>query len=70
MFKTILYIFTFYSLSIATEKQDIVDVLDSYNEAFGQANYSDIINYFDYPASFNLASFMITFIDVSELMFC
>ena len=54
MFKTILYIFTFYSLATATEKQNIVDVLDSYNEAFGQADYSDIVNYFDYPASFNL----------------
>ena len=54
MFKAILYIFIFYSLIIATERQDIVDVLESYNEAFGQADYSDIVNYFDYPASFNL----------------
>ena len=54
MFTAILYIITFYSLAIATEKQDIVDVLESYNEAFGQANYSDIVNYFDCPASFNL----------------
>ena len=41
-------------MAAATEKQDIVGVLDSYNEAFGKANYSDIVNYFDYPASFNL----------------
>ena len=54
MFKTILYIFIFYSLAIATERQDIIDVLENYNNAFGKANYSDIVNYFDYPASFNL----------------
>ena len=54
MFKTILYIFTFYSLAAATERQDIIDVLENYNKAFGKADYSDIINYFDYPASFNL----------------
>ena len=54
MFKAILYIFTFYSLAIATERQDIIDVLESYNEAFGKADYSNIVNYFDYPASFNL----------------
>ena len=54
MFKAILYIFIFYSLAIAIEKQDIVDVLESYNETFRQANYSDIVNYFDCPVSFNL----------------
>ena len=41
-------------MAIATERQDIVDVLENYNEAFGKADYSDIVNYFDYPASFNL----------------
>ena len=54
MFKAILYIFIFYSLAIATERQNIIDVLESYNEAFGKAEYSNIVNYFDYPASFNL----------------
>ena len=54
MFKTILYIIIFYSLSIASTRQDIVDVLNNYNKAFGEANYSDIANYFDYPTSFNL----------------
>ena len=54
MFKAILYIFTFYSLATATEKQNIVDVLDSYNEAFGQADYSDIVNYFDYSKTIYL----------------
>ena len=54
MFKKILYIFIFYSLSIAIERQDIIDVLDDYNKAFKNADYSDIVNYFDYPASFNL----------------
>ena len=41
-------------MAIATERQDIVDVLENYNEAFGKADYSDIVNYFDYPVSFNL----------------
>ena len=54
MFKSILYIFIFYSLTIATERQDIIDVLENYNEAFGKADYANIINYFDYPVSFNL----------------
>tara|TARA_B100000614_G_scaffold95703_1_gene86453 strand:- start:15 stop:458 length:444 start_codon:yes stop_codon:yes gene_type:complete len=54
MFKSILYIFIFYSLTIATERQDIIDVLENYNEAFGKADYSNIINCFDYPVSFNL----------------
>jgi len=30
MFKKILYIFIFYSLAIATERQDIVDMLENY----------------------------------------
>tara|TARA_Y100001968_G_scaffold54490_1_gene45704 strand:- start:595 stop:1038 length:444 start_codon:yes stop_codon:yes gene_type:complete len=54
MYKTILYTFIFYSLATATEKENIIDVLENYNEAFGKAEYSDIVNYFDYPASFNL----------------
>ena len=41
-------------MAIATERQNIVDVLENYNKAFGKADYSDILNYFDYPASFNL----------------
>ena len=44
----------FYSVSIASTRQDIVDILDNYNKAFGEANYSDIVNYFDYPTTFNL----------------
>ena len=54
MFKMILHIFIFFSLTIATQRQDIVDVLEGYNKAFGEANYSDIVNYFNFPASFNL----------------
>ena len=44
MFKAISYIFIFYSLIIAIERQDIVEVLENYNEAFGKADYSDIVN--------------------------
>ena len=54
MFKTILYIFIFFSLVIASERQNIVDVLENYNESFGNSDYSDIVNYFDYPTYFNL----------------
>ena len=32
MFKTILYIFIFYSLAIAIERQDIIDVLENFAE--------------------------------------
>ena len=39
---------------MATAREDILNVLEIYNEAFGKADYSDIINYFDYPAYFNL----------------
>ena len=54
IFKLILYIFIFHTLAMATAREDILNVLESYNEAFGKADYSDIINYFDYPAYFNL----------------
>ena len=54
MFKAIIYIFIFYSLAISNERENIVNVLESYNDAFVRADYSDIVNHFDYPASFNL----------------
>ena len=54
MFKTILLVFMFLSSVIAIERQDIVNVLNKYNEAFGEADYSKIVNYFDYPTFFNL----------------
>ena len=52
--KIIFFIYIFYSSALATERQDIVNVLENYNKAFGKADYSDIVNYFDYPVSFNL----------------
>ena len=54
MFKTIIYILIFHSLAISNKREDIVNVLESYNDAFVRADYSDIVNHFDYPASFNL----------------
>ena len=54
MFKTIIYILIFHSLAISYKREDIVNVLESYNDAFARADYSDIVNHFDYPASFNL----------------
>tara|TARA_B100001996_G_C18652693_1_gene590033 strand:+ start:886 stop:1323 length:438 start_codon:yes stop_codon:yes gene_type:complete len=52
MFKIVFFIF--FSLAIAIEKQDIIDIMDKYNKSFGEANYSELITYFDYPTSFNL----------------
>ena len=54
MFKIILFVSIFFSSVIAIERQDIIDVLENYNEAFWKAEYSDIFNHFDYKASFNL----------------
>ena len=48
------------SLMMSSEKQDILDILEEYNNAFGEANYSKIIKFFDYPASFNLNDKTIT----------
>ena len=36
------------------EKQAIIDILERYNKVFGESNYSEIANCFDFPASFNL----------------
>ncbi len=54
MSKIIIYLLISHSLLISSEKENIIDVLEKYNKAFGEANYSEIINYFDYPVSFNL----------------
>lgn len=49
-----LILLLFCSLNMSLEKQDIIEVLDNYNNAFGKSNYSEIVKNFDYPASFNL----------------
>ena len=41
MLKTISY-FILISLAAANQKQNIIDLLDQYNTAFGKADYSDI----------------------------
>ena len=53
-------LFIFFSFLISNEKQSILSMLDDYNEAFANANYSKIIGFFDYPASFNLQDKTIT----------
>ena len=58
--KNLLILIVFFSLILSNQKQDIVDVLQSYNKAFGEADYSKIITFFDYPASFNLSDKTIT----------
>ena len=54
MLKIISYFFILISLAAANQKQNIIDLLDQYNTAFGKADYSDIAKCFDYRAYFNL----------------
>ena len=54
MFKIVLFIVLFFSSIMPADKQAIIDALERYNKAFGEANYSEITNCFDLPASFNL----------------
>ncbi len=54
MFKTISLIFIFSTLLMPNEKENILNVLEDYNKAFGEANYSQIVSFFDYPTFFNL----------------
>ena len=58
--KNYIVLFLFISLIHTHQKQDIVDVLQSYNKAFGEADYSKIISFFDYPTSFNLSDKTVT----------
>ena len=53
MFKIILFVGLFFASAMSMQRQDILDVLDSYNQAFGEADYAQIVNFFDYPTSFN-----------------
>ena len=52
MFK--IFLFIILSFIMPVEKQAIIDILERYNKVFGEANYSEIANCFDFPASFNL----------------
>jgi len=54
MFRIFLFFVIITGSVFTTEKQDIIDVLEKYNKAFGEADYSGIINFFDRPSSFNL----------------
>lgn len=55
MIKIFTFTLIFISSIICSEKKQILDVLDKYNKAFGEANYSQIIKFFDYPTYFNLS---------------
>jgi len=55
MIKIFTFTLIFISSIICSEKKEILDVLDKYNKAFGEANYSQIIKFFDYPTYFNLS---------------
>ncbi len=54
MIKIFTFTLIFISSIICSEKKQILDVLNKYNKAFGEANYSQIIKFFDYPTYFNL----------------
>ena len=38
----------------SVEKENIIEVLDNYSKAFGDADYSKIVSFFDSQVSFNL----------------
>ena len=54
MFKAALLISLFFSFLMPSPKNDILAVMNIYNKAFGEADYSKIVQLFDYPASFSL----------------
>ncbi len=54
MFRVVLLIYLFFSFLMPSLKSDILVVMDIYNKAFAEADYSRIVKIFDYPASFNL----------------
>ena len=54
MFRVALLIYLFFSFLMPSPKNDIIVVMDIYNKAFAEADYSRIVKLFDYPASFNL----------------
>ena len=60
MHKIILFLVVFLSSALSLEKENIIDVLERYNKAFGEENYSKIISFFDYPTSFNLKDKTVT----------
>ena len=54
MLKIILLLLMTISLATSNKKEDIINILEGYNNAFSNENYSKIISFFDYPTSFNL----------------
>ena len=61
MFNKFLFLVLFFSLFLASDqKEEIKNVLNDYNDAFGKADYSKIVSFFDTPASFNLEEKTIT----------
>ena len=60
MFRLIGILFVFITLMVSGERENILDVLNRYNDAFGKSNYSEIVDFFDYPVSFNLQNKTIT----------
>ena len=55
-----LFFLIFFSMSVADEKNEILDLLNQYNSAFADANYSEIVDFFNFPVSFNLQDKTVT----------
>lgn len=54
MIRLVVFIIILLSSAISNERENIIKLLENYNNAFGKSDYSEIINCFDYPSSFNL----------------
>ena len=54
MIRLVVFIIILLSSAISNERENIIKLLENYNNAFGKSDYSEIINCFDYPTSFNL----------------
>ena len=54
MIRLVIFIIILLSSATSNERENIINLLENYNNAFGKSNYPEIINCFDYPTSFNL----------------
>lgn len=52
--KTKFLFFIFLQSLIFTNENDIIDVLEDYNNSFANKDYKNIVKHFDLPVSFNL----------------
>ena len=60
IYKLIISFLIFFTVATPSKKEEIIEMMEGYNNAFGLANYPEIISYFDLPTSFNLQEKTIT----------